>query len=282
MRRGEVVTRDGVRLSTIEAGAADGHPLVMVPGWSQSAALFERQFEALGRVARVIAVDMRGHGLSDKPATGYRIARLARDLHDVVTALGLERPDLLGHSMGVAVIWSWLSALRGRGAAAPARLRRPAGRGAGPHALERRGPRRRRLPAALARRARPVRGRDPGQRRARQHHGAAAADVLSRVSAEDLAWVASENLLFPRRHAMELVDDTAVHDWRSLIATIRHPTLVIGGAASQVPARSQRWIAGQIPGAEVEIIGADEGGSHFAFIENPERFNERVVRFLTA
>jgi len=282
MRRGKVVTSDGVTLSFIEAGSDNGHPLVMIPGWSQSAAQFSHQFEDLGKVARVIAVDMRGHGLSDKPETGYRIQRLAKDLHELITALGLSQPDLLGHSMGASVVWSYLSMFEAE--TPPRRLvfvDQPAAvlgrKHWGEDELANAGCQLRSLdelgqfetavlscdtPESLAELLRPM--------------------FTPRVSEDDLLWVAAENLHFPRRYAMQLLDETAIHDWRSLIATIRQPTLVIGGEASQVPANSQRWIASQIPGAEVEIIGAEEGGSHFAFIENPARFNERVLRFLAA
>ena len=43
---------------------------------------------------------------------------------------------------------------------------------------------------------------------------------------------------------------------------------------------SQRWIASQIPDAQVEIFAADEGGSHFMFVENPDRFDSIVLSFL--
>ena len=49
----------------------------MIPGWSQSAALFKYQLEGLSDRYRVIAVDVRGHGESDKPKHGYRMGRLA-------------------------------------------------------------------------------------------------------------------------------------------------------------------------------------------------------------
>ena len=52
--------------------------------------------------------------------------------------------------------------------------------------------------------------------------------------------------------------------------------------ASIFSAASQRWIAEVVPGAEIDIFEADQGGSHFMFHENPGRFNARVSAFLTA
>ncbi|MGI9658411.1 MAG: alpha/beta fold hydrolase, partial [Gaiellaceae bacterium] len=102
----QLVTSDGVGLHYEEAGS--GAPLVMIPGWSQTAAQFEPQLRGLSDRRRVIALDMRGHGRSEKPAHGYRISRLAKDLHDVLEALELDKVSLLGHSMGVSVIWCYL------------------------------------------------------------------------------------------------------------------------------------------------------------------------------
>ncbi len=48
----------------------------------------------------MIAVDMRGHGESDKPEFGYKIGRLAKDTHDLIQALDLDEVNILGHSMG--------------------------------------------------------------------------------------------------------------------------------------------------------------------------------------
>jgi non-heme chloroperoxidase len=71
MEKGSIVTRDGVTLRYTRTGS--GHPLILIPGWSQSAAEFGRQVDDLSAVATVYQLDMRGHGDSDKPAHGYRV-----------------------------------------------------------------------------------------------------------------------------------------------------------------------------------------------------------------
>ena len=72
---GSATTNDGIVLRYEEAGS--GKPLVCIPGWSQTAAQFKHQLSGLSDRYRVIAVDMRGHGESDKPDNGYTIQRLA-------------------------------------------------------------------------------------------------------------------------------------------------------------------------------------------------------------
>jgi non-heme chloroperoxidase len=267
----------GVTLRYQEAGA--GKPLVMLPGWSQSAAEFKYQVSALAEGRRVIAIDMRGHGESDKPASGYRISRLAADLRDVLIALDLDDVDLLGHSMGCSVIWSYLELFGARRLSrlilvdeAAAVTGNPSWPQAEREAL-----------ACLF----------PGPLDlAQQYHqvltatdAESTADLLAGmftegVAREDLLWVAAENLKLPRRHAANLVYHHAIIDWRDVIPAIRLPTLVVGGHASMFPAHTQEWIAEQIPGAECVIFAADDGGSHFMFYENPAKFNAVVEAFL--
>jgi len=102
--KGVVTTNDGVTLRYEEAGS--GKPLVCIPGWSQTAAQFKHQLTGLSDRYRVIAVDMRGHGESDKPDNGYTIQRLAKDVQDLLVARNLTDVTLMGHSMGSSVIWS--------------------------------------------------------------------------------------------------------------------------------------------------------------------------------
>ena len=97
---------------------------------------------------------------------------------------------------------------------------------------------------------------------------------------QSLPFIAEENFKFPRHLAAQLLRDAAFGDWRDVIQRIRCRTLVVGGEASIFTSASQRWIASQIPNGEVEIFPEREGGSHFMFVENQDRFNSRVLAFL--
>ena len=98
-------TSDGVKLHYLEAG--QGPTLVMIPGWSQAADQFCYQIEGLSDRFHCIALDMRGHGESDKVDYGYKIARFAKDVSEVLTGFALSDVTLLGHSMGCSVIWAY-------------------------------------------------------------------------------------------------------------------------------------------------------------------------------
>ena len=97
---------DGIELHYVEAGA--GRPLIIIPSWSLTGAAYSRQLEVLSRSRRVMAFDMRGHGDSTTPAGGYRVSRLAADLRAVIERLELDQVDLMGHSIGSSIIWSYI------------------------------------------------------------------------------------------------------------------------------------------------------------------------------
>ena len=93
----------GLRIHYQSFGA--GRPIVLVHGWGSDLEqnwLQPGWIEALSAIRRVVALDVRGHGRSDKPhlrvAYGYRA--MSRDVLAVMDALGTPRADLLGYSMG--------------------------------------------------------------------------------------------------------------------------------------------------------------------------------------
>ena len=89
---------NGLQLYYQEAGT--GSPLMLVHGWPASSYYWANVIPLLARHHRVIAVDLKGFGRSDKPESGYRISELAGDLANLLTALGIESCDVVGHSMG--------------------------------------------------------------------------------------------------------------------------------------------------------------------------------------
>ena len=80
----------------------DKPPLVLAHGFSDHGPCWTPVAEQLCDAYDVIMVDARGHGRSDGPEQGYAITDLATDLAGVVSALGLHKPVVMGHSMGGA------------------------------------------------------------------------------------------------------------------------------------------------------------------------------------
>jgi non-heme chloroperoxidase len=102
----------GLRLHVREWGRADGPPILFIHGWSQSHLCWAKQYEsALAEEFRLVAYDLRGHGMSQAPLEPehYTDARLwADDLAAIIEQLGLERPVLVGWSYGGFVICDYV------------------------------------------------------------------------------------------------------------------------------------------------------------------------------
>lgn len=102
---GGFVTSDGVRLHTLEAGPDDGASgagvVVLVPGWTMPAWVWDRQLRALSAHHRVVALDPRGQGESDIPADGYDQDRRGQDIAELIATLGPRPVLLVGWSLGV-------------------------------------------------------------------------------------------------------------------------------------------------------------------------------------
>ena len=98
-------TSDGVHLHYIDArpsnGAAAGHVLVLIPGWTMPAWIFGPQITSFAHICRVIAFDPRGQGDSEVPASGYTAARRGQDIAELLDALRTPKAVLLGWSLGV-------------------------------------------------------------------------------------------------------------------------------------------------------------------------------------
>ena len=100
--------RSGIRVRVVERGDPTSPPIVLIHGWGCSVYVFRNNMPALAESGlRAIAIDLKGHGLSDKPlAPGeYTIDSLVEHLRDILDALQLERPALVGHSLGGSLIY---------------------------------------------------------------------------------------------------------------------------------------------------------------------------------
>lgn len=99
---------DGVRLHYVEGG--QGEPVLLLPGWPQSWYVWRYVMPLLAAAGRrVIAVDPRGMGDSDRPADGYDLRTVAAELHGLIGALGLAGTggiDVVGHDIGTWIAYA--------------------------------------------------------------------------------------------------------------------------------------------------------------------------------
>jgi pimeloyl-ACP methyl ester carboxylesterase len=90
--------RDGVRIFYESFG--DGAPIVFLHPLSMNRYAWVHQAFAFARTHRVVILDLRGHGLSDRPDSGYSIGRMALDVRAVLDHAGIEEAVLVGNSAG--------------------------------------------------------------------------------------------------------------------------------------------------------------------------------------
>ncbi|NMO57365.1 alpha/beta hydrolase [Actinoplanes sp. TBRC 11911] len=274
-KTGAIRTNDGVSIRYTEAGS--GSPLILLPGFSQTAAEFRKQIDVFAQSHRVLAVDFRGNGVSDKPAYGYRIARFAADLRDLILALDLRDVSVLAHSLASTVVWAYWDLYDGY------RIRRlilvdegPVGGTAivpADEALRLGGFLTPEVTAELVTGLR-------GEGREEVARGLLRLMHTADLDPRDVDWLLRENLSFYGPHAASLLLDYAYSDWRDVLPRITVPTLVVGGELSHQAPEVAPAVAALIPGARSRVFTKDEKGSHLMFWENPDGFNEMVAGFL--
>jgi pimeloyl-ACP methyl ester carboxylesterase len=266
---GQVVTEDGVRLHYEERGS--GRPLVLVHGWCFSGRFFDRSLRTLAEHARVVTLDLRGHGDSDKPPHGYRIARLAKDLAEVLDRLKLRDATVLGWSLGCAVVWSHLELFGAQ-----------------------------RLAGALfvAQTPRQYYGSDWRFAHSTCYDDAALASVQTRVelatdscdrgqleslTVSDLPDTESRKLLAemaksPPNARNPLLADHTRHDWRDLLPTIELPSLALVARQDRMfPWQGPAYVGQVIPRARTVFF---ENSGHALFLDEPDNFHQVVTEFL--
>jgi non-heme chloroperoxidase len=259
-----VEVEPGVTLRYWEAGA--GRALVMLPGLGHAASLYKYQLEGLCDEFRVIALDPRGHGESDKPEGGYNYHTLAKDLDGFLHALDLNDVTILGHSGGCKIILTYLelygdSQLRAIVFSddSPCHLRD--GIFSADQAL-----------AAI----------DAFQGPDAIAFSKGFSDQFLTDDAEESAKEAfyREGLKLPRPYLAKLFRWAAFGDWWDAYALVKVPTLVIGGRVSKVPVKIAQGIHEAVPGSSFVVFEADEGGGHAMFWEGPQKYNDSLRTFL--
>lgn len=99
------IEANGVRLHYVSGG--EGDPVILLPGWPQTWWAYHKIMPILARSHRVIAVDIRGMGASDKPADGYDKRNMALDIYQLIRGLGYESAHIVGHDIGSQVAYSF-------------------------------------------------------------------------------------------------------------------------------------------------------------------------------
>jgi len=96
---------NGVKLHYVTAGT--GKPLILLPGWPETWWSYRKMMPILAKSYKVIVVDIRGMGGSDKPQSGYDKKTIATDIYELIHQLGYQQVFMAGHDIGSMVAFSF-------------------------------------------------------------------------------------------------------------------------------------------------------------------------------
>jgi non-heme chloroperoxidase len=257
-------TGDGVSLHYTDDGS--GRPLVFISGWAMSGNWWAEQRRRFSRTNRVLVLDTRAQGQSEKVTRGHRLSRHATDLNDFLTALDLRDVTLIGWSRGTSVVMSYLElfgmdridglVLSGFLPSLAARPDWPWGFNVPPQQF---------IDSVLADYASVVTNMIPNM----MHKKLDPAVVKS---------LTEESLKVPPIAAARMLHDHMNIDWRDFLPFIDRPALIVVGAHDpQAPVEAANASAALMPSARVAV--SPESG-HCPFIEEPETFNRELEAFL--
>jgi pimeloyl-ACP methyl ester carboxylesterase len=258
----------GVQLHVREWGNPDGPPILLIHGWSQNHLCWAKQYEsALRDEFRLVAYDLRGHGMSDAPLEPehYMDGRLwADDVAAIIDQLRLDRLVLVGWSYGSFVICDYLRAHGGELITAiefvegVVKLDEAAfGTLIGPGFLEH-------FTAATA---------DDLPTNIGAMRAFVRACLAKPMPAADFETALCWNVVVPARVRAALVAREIDDD--DVLRALEVPLLVTHGRADSVvlPAMAEHVLA-TCPTAEVSWY---DGVGHVPFLEKPERFNRELA-----
>lgn len=248
-------TSDGVRLHYVTAGA--GMTLVLVPGWTMPAWIFDPQIESLYARWHIVVLDPRGQGRSDIPRHGYEPARRGRDVAELLAHLDRPRVVLGGWSLGVLDALSCVNATGDARLAGLLLIDNSVGEGAAP--LPRSGNFFRNL----------------RQNRDATVRGFCASMFRTPRDAAYLERLARDAQRMPVENSIRLLSYARPREfWRDTLYATRRPVLyaVTPRFRGQADLVAQRHAA-----AEADIY---EGAGHALFVDEAARFNDSVDHFL--
>jgi non-heme chloroperoxidase len=256
---GFVTTSDRVRLHYIEAGS--GPSILFVPGWTMPAEIWEPQIEHLSRSFRVVAMDPRSQGRSDKPPEGHYPARRAQDIKEVVDRLKLAPVALAGWSLGVPEVLTYVDRFGSGTLRAVILVDGSVGRDP---SLE------------------GVLGSWKWLRNVQEDRPQFTADFVrgmyKRTHPEEyLRKITAASLQTPTNSAVLLLANIFIAgDWRHILPKVERPLLV--AITPRFKAEAE-LIKAKAPSARIEIF---EGAGHALFVDDAARFNSVVEEFLRA
>ena len=268
---------NGESLAYIDMGAAAGPAVVLIHGYTDSARDWVPLLPYLSKGRRLILVDIRGHGRSGKPECCYARLDLAYDVKLLLDALGVERADIVGHSLGsiigqtFAEFWPERTAhvvlISSTGGSRPGSARKP------PQFD---------FPAAIRKLKEPIEADSPFM--------IAWWDSPTPVDPEFIRRERKDAAAIPLRVWLAVLDqglavadqgiraDAGYADLQSTLPRLRAPALLIWGSQDALMGEEvRRTLRDGLPNAKVKIF---DGLGHNPFWEDPAGVAREINAFL--
>lgn len=253
----QFTTSDGVRLHVIDAGPAQGRTVLLVPGWTMPAWIFQAQLSGLARAGyHAVALDPRGQGDSDVPLGGYNHVRRGQDIAELIQRLP-QPVVLVGWSLGVLDSLAYVTNAGDSALAGLVLIDNSIGEEPAPVPG--------RIPAARA----PRLARDEQMRRfvTGMFRSSPGQDYLERLT--DAA------LRTPPEAAAALVNYPVPRTyWRSAVYSVSKPVLYV--VRPKFEAQAANFVA-RAPNAETVLFTQ---AGHALFVDEPDKFNDVLVSFI--
>jgi len=262
----EFTASDGARIAYRDTGR--GTPIVLLPGLMAHGGFFAAQ-APLARRFRLIAIDLRGHGDSRAPLATLTVERIAMDVAELAAALDLREAIGVGWSLGATVLWHVLASAAGdRFAGAvvvdmTARVRNDDEWDLGLSS------------EACEARSRAI--RDDFEGFARNAGTAIFAQPVAGDQRVLAQWVADQFAANEAAAIGAVWASLVGQDVRALLERIRHPTLIVHGARSQLYGAdtADHLVAALSQARAIRF----EGSGHAPHLEEPALFNRTIEEF---
>ena len=257
IRNGFIETTDRVRIHYLEAGR--GPALLFIPGFTGAAEFWEPQMRVFSISHRVIAMDPRSQGDSEKTYDGNFTERRAQDIRDVINRLDLAPVVIVAWSRAV---WETSSYLQQSGSGAlrgVVLIDGPVAQTPGPQAL-----------ANLAAEAKAL------QEDRRGYTAKQAPGMFKRAHPEEFyRRIISANLKTPTAVAVALLADAVQFDYRAGLRKLGRPLMF--ASQGEAPSAQAKVVLTEVPTARIEVF---PGSGHALFLDDPERFNRVLADFI--
>lgn len=262
----KIEVNTGVELYYDDQG--EGTPVIFIHGVWMSRKFFKDQLSFFRKEHRIITIDLRGHGDSAKVRDGHTISTYAKDLQSFISKLDLKDVVLVGWSMGAFVIWEYLQQfgeVNVKGTVIVDELASdfkwpdfPIG------AFD--------LPT-LTHFMREVQ-----DNREDFLKGFIPLMFKQDVAAKEMDWMLEETLKPSAGVASAILFDQSIVDYRSTFSTLTKPTLLCFGKEEKlIPVAAGEHLKEAIANSELVLF---EESCHCPFLEESERFNEEVSKFI--